>query len=172
MADATKNLRVEVRCDECSGVRKLKGSALRKARARGEYRCQRCANKAALLAQRVAAAASGAVAVTAPCRHCSVLPCNRPRGLCWGCYYSPGVADLYPPTSKYARRGVTNFSGAAALGEPTRALPGTPEKVAVMEGRAAAGLSIFHPLDAKHDLDGRDTAPAVGILFIGDERAI
>lgn len=33
---------------------------------------------------------------------------NRSRGLCWGCFYEPGVKELYPVTSKYA-----------AVGEPT-----------------------------------------------------
>jgi hypothetical protein len=30
---------------------------------------------------------------------------------------------------------------------PTAARPGTPEKVAVLEERAAAGLRLFHPMD-------------------------
>lgn len=32
---------------------------------------------------------------------------------------------------------------------PTTALPGTAEKVAVLEARATAGLPLFHPLDAE-----------------------
>lgn len=36
------------------------------------------------------------------------------------------------------------------LGEPTKALPGTTAKVEVMKSRAARGLSLFHPLDARH----------------------
>jgi hypothetical protein len=32
---------------------------------------------------------------------------------------------------------------------PTTAAPGTPEKLAVLESRAAAGLAIFHPADAR-----------------------
>lgn len=39
-----------------------------------------------------------------PCRHCTARPVHRPRGLCWTCYYAPGVRDLYPVTSKYAKR--------------------------------------------------------------------
>ena len=35
------------------------------------------------------------------CRHCNRVPSNRPRGLCWSCYYKPGVRDLYPSTSKF-----------------------------------------------------------------------
>ena len=83
------------------------------------------------------------------CRHCQKVKSNRPRGLCWSCYYTPAVCDLYPSTSKFALRGVSDFCGKARLPEPTTALPGTPEKVAVLEERARLGLSLWHPLDAK-----------------------
>lgn len=84
------------------------------------------------------------------CQHCCRSNVARPRGLCWSCYYTPGVRELYPSTSKYARRGVTNFSGAAPLPTvPTTAAPGTPEKIEVMEQRAKAGQELFHPLDAR-----------------------
>jgi hypothetical protein len=83
------------------------------------------------------------------CRHCQKVKSNRPRGLCWSCYYRPGVRDQYPSTSKFARRGVSDFTGRSALAaEPTDALPGTPEKVAILEERARLGLSLWHPLDA------------------------
>lgn len=36
------------------------------------------------------------------CRHCQKVKPNRPRGLCWTCYYTPGVLERYPSTSKYA----------------------------------------------------------------------
>jgi hypothetical protein len=72
---------------------------------------------------------------------------NRPRGLCWLCFYAPGVKDRYPSSSRYGRRGVGNIAGGHALPEPTACLPGTPEKVAVLAARAAAGLALFHPAD-------------------------
>jgi hypothetical protein len=83
------------------------------------------------------------------CRHCQKTPVNRPRGLCWSCYYRPGVRDLYPSTSKYARRGVGNFTGPAPLPEtPTEALPGSPEKLAILAERARRKQSLWHPADA------------------------
>src|SRR5690242_18442394 len=83
------------------------------------------------------------------CRHCQKVKSNRPRGLCWSCYYTPGVRDLYPSTSKFARRGVSDFNGSAHLAaEPTTALPGSPEKVAILEERARLGVALWHPLDA------------------------
>jgi hypothetical protein len=86
------------------------------------------------------------------CRHCNHVKSNRPRGLCWSCYYTPGVRDLYPSTSKFARRGIGDFNGKAPLPpEPTDALPGTAEKVSVLEERARLGLSLWHPADAPLD---------------------
>lgn len=83
------------------------------------------------------------------CRHCQKVRSNRPRGLCWSCYYKPGVRDQYPSTSKYARRGVSDFNGRTALAaEPTEALPGSEDKVAVLMERARLGLSLWHPDDA------------------------
>ncbi len=87
------------------------------------------------------------------CRHCGKVPSNRPRGLCWSCYYRPGVREQYPSTSKFARRGVGDFNGRAALPEPTAALPGTPEKVAILEQRARLKQSLWHPADAPMDLE-------------------
>jgi hypothetical protein len=83
------------------------------------------------------------------CRHCQKVKSNRPRGLCWSCYYRPGVREKYPSTSKFARRGVHDFCGRARLPEPTTTLPGTPEKVAILEERARLGLCLWHPLDAQ-----------------------
>lgn len=76
------------------------------------------------------------------CRHCQKKKVNRPRGLCWACYYRHGVRDLYPSTSKYARRGITaNSSG--GKDEPTDEPPGSEEKIRVMERRAKLGLDLF-----------------------------
>lgn len=87
------------------------------------------------------------------CRHCQRASANRPRGLCWSCYYTPGLRDRYPSTSKYAHRGVGNFLGKAPLPQfPTAARPGTAEKVAILEQRAKLRQSLWHPSDAPIDL--------------------
>ncbi len=89
------------------------------------------------------------------CKHCNdpARKVNRPRGLCWGCYYTPGVRDMYPSTSKYARCGVGNGTGAGRVlpAKGTKALPGTPEKMAVLAERAALGQRLWHPKDATHE---------------------
>jgi hypothetical protein len=60
-----------------------------------------------------------------------------------------GLRDQYPSMSKFARRGVGNFAGSAPLPPcPTPALPGAPEKLAVLEERARLKLSLWHPEDA------------------------
>jgi hypothetical protein len=69
--------------------------------------------------------------------------------LCWSCYYRPGVRDLYPSTSKFAYRGISDFNGRAALPPtPTTAAPGTAEKVAILAQRAQHRQALWHPNDA------------------------
>jgi hypothetical protein len=90
------------------------------------------------------------------CRHCQRSQVNRPRGLCWSCYYSPGVRDLYPSTSKFARRGVGGGNAQVVLPPtPTQALPGSAEKVAILEERARLRLALWHPADAPMDAESR-----------------
>jgi hypothetical protein len=84
------------------------------------------------------------------CRCCAKSRVNRPRGLCWSCYYRPGVRERFPSTSKYARRGVGLFCG---RGIPPRrstgAAPGSEEKIAVLAERAANGQALWHPDDVR-----------------------
>lgn len=82
-----------------------------------------------------------------PCRHCD-LPGRRPKGLCWRCFNTPEINEQYRSTSKYCRRGVSEH-GSGEFGEPTSALPGTEDKIRVLEDRAALGLALFHPADAR-----------------------
>jgi hypothetical protein len=90
------------------------------------------------------------------CRHCNKSRSNRPRGLCWSCYYTTGVREMYPSTSKFARRGVGDFNGRTSMAaQPTSALPGSPEKVDVLCERARLGLSLWHPHDAPMDSESR-----------------
>jgi hypothetical protein len=82
------------------------------------------------------------------CRHCQQANISRPRRLCWSCYYTPGIRDLYPTTSKFGRRGPGNFFGQAPMPPfPTSAMPGTPEKIALLMQRAQQRQQLFHPLD-------------------------
>ncbi len=88
------------------------------------------------------------------CRHCQKTRSNRPRGLCWSCYYTPGVREEYPSTSIFARRGVSDRNGRVQLPpEPTIASPGSAAKVAILEARARLGVALWHPLDAPMDVE-------------------
>jgi hypothetical protein len=83
------------------------------------------------------------------CRHCGHTPASRPRGLCWNCYYTPKIRDQYTSMSIYGRRGVEDSYGRFLLPPaPTRALPGTAEKVAVLMARAMMRQALWHPQDA------------------------
>jgi hypothetical protein len=83
------------------------------------------------------------------CRHCQIGPVSRPRGLCWSCYYTPGLRDLYPSTSKYGQRGLGNFYAKVPLPAlATDAPPGSPEKVLILMQRAQNRQSLWHPEDA------------------------
>jgi len=81
------------------------------------------------------------------CKCCGVRYSNRPRGLCWACYYRPGSMESYPSTSIYARRGI-GHSGVRPA-EHTLECPGSEAKIQVMIDRVARGE------DANHDGDVR-----------------
>lgn len=146
------DLTYPVVCPDCTTERFVSYTTVRQIWCGAQVgRCVPCAN---LRLSERAAAERAARGVLAACRHCTKAQVNRPRGLCWGCYYTPGVKELYPSTSKYSRRGAGNFAGAAPLPPaPTTAAPGTPEKVAVMAARAEAGRAVFHPADARYEGD-------------------
>jgi hypothetical protein len=56
---------------------------------------------------------------------------------------------------------VGDFNGAADLPpRPTDALPGTPEKVAILAERARLGVALWHPLDAPMDIESRQLGVA------------
>jgi len=83
------------------------------------------------------------------CRHCQRRPVNRPRGLCWGCYYTPGVREAYGwrDVGGSSRRGHGNGNGDRPTPpHPSPVLPG-PDKVAVLAARAQAGFGLWHPHD-------------------------
>jgi hypothetical protein len=64
------------------------------------------------------------------------------------------VRARFPSTSKFARRGLDDFNGKCALPvEPTVALPGSAEKVAILEERARLRHVLWHPLDAPMDAE-------------------
>ena len=89
------------------------------------------------------------------CRHCGRPKVNRPRGMCWKCFYQPGVKELYPSTSKYGRRGVGNGDAASRPASSPCPHPcGSPGRVETMAARASAGESLFHAGDCQGIAEG------------------
>jgi hypothetical protein len=87
------------------------------------------------------------------CRHCKNSKVNRPRGLCWSCYYKPGVREMFPSTSKFARRGLGQlFCNAPVPAAATNAMPGTEDKIAVLAQRVQNQESLWHPQDAGFEM--------------------
>lgn len=83
------------------------------------------------------------------CRHCERAIVCRPRGLCWACYQDEGIRAQHPSTSKFAHRGPGAYYFDAPLPTaPTPALPGTPEKLAILSERVRLGQQLWHPDDA------------------------
>ena len=83
------------------------------------------------------------------CRHCGQGRVTRPRGLCWDCYYTPGVRELYPIQSKFHRRSKNSGMRRAKTATcPTNALPGSLEKIRVLTLRAELGQELWHHDDA------------------------
>jgi hypothetical protein len=101
------------------------------------------------------------------CRHCEAHNAHRPRGLCVVCYNDLGIRRLYPPTSRFANRGIGDFSGDVQLPPaPTHALPGTPEKIAVLQQRARLGQQLWHPQDAAFDAQPGEIGNCRGLVAL------
>jgi hypothetical protein len=83
------------------------------------------------------------------CRNCGKSRINRPRGLCWRCYYEPGAKTIYGRLAHYGL-GLGNC-GRQLPATHTYARPGTAEKIAVLADRAASDCALWHPLDAPMD---------------------
>ncbi len=80
----------------------------------------------------------------AVCRHCCFAAVNRPHGLCWSCYYKPGVRAKYDG----ARARKKAPRGGRKEPTPTSAAPGTEEKLLVLAQRLSSGMSLWHKDDA------------------------
>lgn len=87
----------------------------------------------------------------ARCRHCGRRDPTRPRGLCFSCYTTPAVRDLYRVSERCEHGQPADFQGSAPEPMPTEHLPGSPEKVTELERRAMAGESLWSRKDGTRD---------------------
>jgi small neutral amino acid transporter SnatA (MarC family) len=91
------------------------------------------------------------------CLHCKTRRRARAGGLCHGCYFTPAIRMMYPPTEhpKHYSSPVGQ-KAPTRLPTPTSARPGTEEKVRVLAQRAGSGEQLWHPLDAVGDMESLD----------------
>jgi hypothetical protein len=84
-----------------------------------------------------------------PCVFCRRPTCptqdGRRRGLCRTCYKKPEVRALFP--AHHSAHG--NHHAHRLPVHPTRAVPGSEEKILVMMERLERGLQLHHPEDLR-----------------------
>jgi hypothetical protein len=81
------------------------------------------------------------------CRHCGKRIACRTSDLCTPCYNVAEIRQKYRHLAKSSDHRGVGTAGSRMPSRPTRALPGTPEKVAVLEQRAARNEALWHPKD-------------------------
>jgi hypothetical protein len=81
-----------------------------------------------------------------PCLNCKRGQGCYSRGLCRICFRKPGMVEKFQGR-KISRQTGDRFCGIILSEEPTEALPGTEEKILVMQGRFERWENLFHPLD-------------------------
>lgn len=90
-----------------------------------------------------------------PCRHCGPRTGkrgNRCRGLCYGCFMTLSIRKQYSVASNGERRAdVADSCCPVVLPEPTDTLPGTEERIRVMQERARLRLAVKHPQDRERE---------------------
>jgi hypothetical protein len=76
------------------------------------------------------------------------------RGLCWSCYWTPGIREQFPSLSKFSQwcNEPTPVRSLVPV-EPTLALPGSAEKIAVLTARFGQQQTLWHECDAVHSED-------------------
>lgn len=96
------------------------------------------------------------------CRECRRNSSIHSRGLCRRCFRTPSILARYPAQSVYIPQAEAGRSGCAGLPEPTSAIPGSDEKIAILAERASKLQELHHPLDVRHEFSCDDISHAVG----------
>lgn len=97
------------------------------------------------------------------CRHCDSKRAWA-RGLCRQCHRDPSILERFPSSQGEWRSPYEPPPPRRPAALPTSAEPGSPEKVAVLAARYAAGQELWHPLDHQ------DTEMAAGRLPLFEVR--
>lgn len=89
------------------------------------------------------------------CVHCRRKRQRKCRGLCSTCWRDESIRDRFPPTKVYHRRipeEITDVKERPLPKKPTTVFPGAG-KIDVLAQRFARGEALFHPGDARTDLE-------------------
>ncbi len=89
------------------------------------------------------------------CVLCGWRAISRAKHLCWVCSTSPAgkkvPARVHSCTNRKGARADFNGTPPPAP-EATEAVPGSEEKIVVLQARVAAGVQPYHPRDRRIDL--------------------
>jgi hypothetical protein len=84
------------------------------------------------------------------CLHCGRDETSSGRGLCLQCHKTPAVRCLYQRMQAGSSFGLAIDNCEPPLpDQPTEALAGSAKKVAILVERAARGVALWHPEDAR-----------------------
>ena len=81
------------------------------------------------------------------CVHCKKNKAQRSRQLCVKCYDNLEIRNSTPPVTLCGYRGLSYLRSPKLATLPTSALPGSIEKIRVMQERLSRGEAVFHPDD-------------------------
>ncbi len=80
------------------------------------------------------------------CRHCQKKRVNRPLGLCWSCYYTPGVRVQYGGQASLEKR--DDYSQSKTPRQTLSSLPGSTERIRALRERVLRGEATWRKGDA------------------------
>src|SRR5262249_319290 len=100
------------------------------------------------------------------CLECKRRPGDRRRGLCWSCFRSKKVRMKFPsfatcPQLRPRGHKALSRKRREDAARPTGALPGTPEKILILQLRACCRLPLFVAGDA----EASDTPALLGARY-------
>lgn len=88
------------------------------------------------------------------CKHCGAGHWQGSRGLCLSCYRKPLIKELYPvlkdvrPLKRGEDRAQREYGEDRPVPRtPTKAVPGSEEKIKILMQRYSGGYQLWHPRD-------------------------